>query len=74
VGLWLLTDWIDTAYQTLLWPLLGFVFMPYTTLAYALGMHMNQGAINGVYLVVVVVAVLMDLGSLGGGHFGRRRR
>jgi len=30
----LLTDWFGRAFETRVWPLMGFVFMPYTTLAY----------------------------------------
>ena len=31
----LLSDYIGRAYESLLWPILGFFFMPLTTLAYA---------------------------------------
>lgn len=66
------SDWIGQAYITLLWPLLGFIFFPYTTLAYALAMHNNAGSVGGVYLVIVVIAVLLDLGAMGGGAATRR--
>ena len=59
-------DYIGRAYDTTLWPLLGFFFMPYTTLAYAFGKNAN-GSIEGLYLVLVIVAVLFDFGSIGGG-------
>jgi hypothetical protein len=65
------SDYIGNAYQTILWPLLGFIFMPYTTLAYAFAINSN-GSVSGLYLVVVVIAVLLDLASLGGGESGRR--
>jgi len=67
------SDFIGRAYQTTIWPLLGFFFMPLTTLAYAWAIHAN-GSVAGLYLAVVVVAVLMDLGLLGGGEAARRRR
>lgn len=60
------SDYMGNAYQTILWPVLGFIFMPYTTLAYAFAMNSN-GSVSGFYLVVVIIAVLFDLGSLGGG-------
>ena len=47
--------------------------MPLTTLAYAFAINAN-GSVNGIYLVVVVIAVLIDLGSLGGGGEGYSRR
>lgn len=64
--LFLFTDYLGRAYATALWPLLGFIFMPYTTLAYAWAMNSN-GSVSGGYLVVVVLGVLLDLGALGGG-------
>ncbi|MCC6678228.1 MAG: hypothetical protein IT436_13890 [Phycisphaerales bacterium] len=69
-------DYLGRAYQTVLWPLLGFIFMPYTTLAYAWAKN-SHGSVEGVYLAAVVVAVLLDLGVIGGGAkagSGRARR
>ena len=60
--IWLLTDWFARAYDGWIWPLLGFFFMPYTTLAYMAGMINNDRSINGWWLVLVVIAVLVDLG------------
>ena len=34
VFIFLLTDWFSRAYETVLWPVLGFIFMPYLTMAY----------------------------------------
>jgi hypothetical protein len=70
----LLTDYMSTAYHTLLWPLLGFFFLPYTTLGYAFVMHQNNGTVSGGYLVLVIFCVLLDLGVLGSGERERRRR
>lgn len=61
--IWLLTNWLGAAYQTVLWPLLGFFFMPYTTLAYMAAMLNNGGSVDGIWLVLVVVAVIFDLGQ-----------
>jgi hypothetical protein len=55
-------------------PLLGFIFMPITTLAYALAMNENNRSVDGLYLVVLILAVLLDLGVLGGGERARRTR
>ena len=67
------SDYIGTAYQTTIWPLLGFVFMPVTTLAYAWAMH-SSGSVAGLQLVIVVIAVLIDLGIVGGGAANPRVR
>ena len=60
------SDYIGRAYETTLWPLLGFFFMPLTTLSYAFAMNSN-GSVDGMYLVLVVVTVLLDLGRVGAG-------
>jgi hypothetical protein len=56
----------NAAFETALWPLLGFVFMPFTTCAYAIGIN-EHGAIDGWALALVIVGALLDLGSHGGG-------
>jgi hypothetical protein len=74
IGMWLFGDYLHQAYQTVLWPVLGFLFAPLTTLAYAFGQN-HGGEIGGLYLVLLVLAVLVDLGLLGsGGAEARRRR
>jgi hypothetical protein len=68
----LFSDYIGRAYESWLWPLLGFFFMPLTTLAYAWAVNSHE-SVEGGYLVVVVIAVLMDLGLIGGSASSRRR-
>ena len=58
-------DYIGRAYDTFVWPMLGFLFMPTTTLAYAWAIN-SRGSVEGLQLVVVVIAVLIDLGMIGG--------
>jgi hypothetical protein len=67
------TNWFRSAFDSALWPLLGFLFMPYTTLAYMAAMLNNHHNVNGGWLVLVVIAVLIDLGGQGGSARGRRR-
>ena len=66
------SDYIGRAYETALWPLLGFFFMPVTTLAYAWAIN-SRGSVAGYHLAVVVIAVLIDLGLVGGSASQRRR-
>lgn len=73
VLLFLFSDYLRSAFQTVLWPLLGFIFMPYTTLAYAWAINSN-GSVSGLYLFVVIIAVLVDLGVIGGSARTRRER
>lgn len=52
-------------WSTLLWPILGFLFMPYTTIAYGLAHRYGTG-VEGVWLIVMIIAVVLDLGANGG--------
>ncbi len=61
------SDYIGRAYDSFLWPLLGFIFLPTTTLAWA-WMTNTRGEAGGVHLIIVVLAVLLDLGLVGSGR------
>lgn len=71
--IWLLTDWFAHAYNSAIWPLLGFFFMPYTTLAYMAAMLNNAHNVSGGWLVLLVVAVMVDLGHFEVSRHGRYR-
>lgn len=47
-------------YTSYLWPILGFVFMPYTTLGYAIAMN-EWGGIKDGGIVVLIVGVILDM-------------
>lgn len=68
----LFSDYLGTAYESLLVPFLGFFFAPLTTLAYAWAIH-SRGSVEGFALVVVVLAVLADLGLIGRAAKERKR-
>lgn len=70
----LTTDWFGHAFETRLWPLVGFVFLPYTTLAYIAAMLNNSHALTGGWLVLFLVAVFVDISHLGGGGRSYRRK
>ncbi len=65
------SNFMGRAYQGITWPLLGFFFMPLTTLAYACAMNW-QGSVSGFYFFVVLMAALADLGVVGGGVSKRK--
>ena len=67
------SDYIGRAYETTIWPLLGFLFAPCTTLAYAWAIN-SSGSVEGVQLVVVIIAVLIDLGIVGGSAAQKRKQ
>jgi hypothetical protein len=69
---WIFTTLVDRAFEGFLLPLLGLVFLPLTTLVYVLAYRPVTG-VTGWGWFWVVLAVLFDLGSYGGGVFSRRR-
>lgn len=73
---WLLGNGYLEAAVSALVLILGFIFMPLTTLAYAYAVH-SWSEPTGISIVgwaIVAVAALIDLGSLRGGHGSYRRR
>ena len=71
--LFLFSHYLERAYHGLLLPLIGFFFLPLTTLFYAYTVNTHQ-PIEGLTLVFLVIAVVVDLGGLGGGEYHRRAR
>lgn len=69
-----MSDYLQRAFHgMLLLLLLGFLFLPLTTLAYAWMVNTHQ-AIAGVNVIILILAVLIDAGGLGGGEYHRRTR
>ena len=65
---WILNPaFINNAYSSWVLPVLGLIFLPMTTLAYALATTFEGGATNISGVIVIVLAVLYDLGAAGGG-------
>ncbi len=60
---WIFTPWYH-CFQSTLVAFLGWVFAPWTSLAYIAICHHNAARIEGVWLAVLVVAILMDASML----------
>ena len=71
--LFLFSNYLQRAYHGLILPLLGFLFLPLTTLVYAWMVNTGQ-AIAGVNLLILIISVVVDIGGLGGGEYHRRTR
>jgi hypothetical protein len=74
--MFLMSDYLGKAYEMNLWPFLGFLFLPYTTLTYALAMN-ERGSLEGPYLVMWIGAIILDLYTTrvnGSGSSGVRVR
>jgi len=73
VLVWLFSSLLQTSYSTILWPVLGLIFAPLTTLAYAFAVQQSGGHVSGIWLVLVIVAVLVDLGLLRTGSAKKKK-
>lgn len=71
-ALWLFSDLLSRAFDGWLLPLLGFLLLPWTTLAYALMWSTGTAAITGFEWFVVAIAFLADIGAHRGTARGRR--
>ena len=69
--LFLFTRYLERPYHGLLIPLLGFFFLPLTTLIYAYVINTGH-TVEGIYLAAIVISVIADLGLIGGGTRSRR--
>lgn len=73
VFLALFSAYFEKPFDGLILPVLGFLFLPFTTLAYAWAINL-RGEVAGLQLAVVVLALLLDLGVIGGGAAKRREQ
>jgi hypothetical protein len=65
--LWLFTSYLARAFDTFIWPLLGFFFLPTTTLTYAVAQNSLHG-LKGSGLALLILGIVIDLGIIGGGR------
>ncbi len=72
--IWLFSNYLERAFHgSLLIPILGFIFLPLTTIVYA--WEINSGMPTaGINLLWLLIAVIIDLGGIGGGARHRSRR
>jgi Mg2+ and Co2+ transporter CorA len=69
--MFLLSHYLERAYHGLILPILGFIFLPLTTITYAWLMNTHR-PIEGINLLILIVAVVVDAGGIGGGAFRKR--
>ncbi|MYW65094.1 hypothetical protein GTY65_13640 [Streptomyces sp. SID8379] len=68
---WLFTNLVDRAFTGMLLPLFGLILLPWTTLGYVFAYAPVVG-VRGIGWLVVLIGLLMDLSSYGGGARARR--
>lgn len=65
VALYFFTEWFTGVFATWYWPVLGFIFAPYTMLWYSVVAHWYGGEWGTLQLIVLGVAIIADLSSSG---------
>ena len=73
VLMFLFSTYLQRAYHDLIVPILGFIFLPLTTIVYAWLVN-THSPLEGINLIYLILAVVIDVGGLGGGEIHRRRR
>ena len=61
VYLWFMTNWFVGAFDSLLWPILGFFFAPTTLLWYSVVVQIYDGAWGTFQIVILILAILTDI-------------
>lgn len=68
---WLIDpDRWEVAFDNFIWAILGFVFVPWTTLMWA---AVAPGGVNGFDFIWLAIAILADVAQWTSGYWGRRR-
>lgn len=60
-----ITGFFITAHpwDTKMWPILGFIFLPFTTLCFGAVHVYNAGVFDGIWLIAMIFAVVFDIGT-----------
>jgi hypothetical protein len=69
---WIFTPWVDRAFGPIIWPILGIIFLPLTTLLYVILWNTGGRGVTGWEWIFVVLAVFGDVVAHGAGAAKRR--
>jgi len=75
--LWLFSDYLNRAFSSGWWGLLGFFFLPTTSIAYAIAQtefRAEGGGTEAAGIILIVIGVAVDLGLIGGSGRGLGKR
>ena len=72
VLLWFFTTFFNVLHANVIIPILGFLFLPLTLIVYTFLLRTYGGHLGAAQLVFLFIAVVVDLGLMGGGTMRRR--
>lgn len=61
VLLWIFSEWFTGVFDTVLWPILGFIFLPTTLLWYTAVQHWYGGEWSFIPIAGIVLALIIDV-------------
>ena len=70
---WVFTPLVNQAFNTIIAPILGFIFLPFTTLIYVL-VYSPTAGMTGWDWVWVVLALLIELSAYGGSAHANKEK
>lgn len=69
---WLIRPgYFSVIFTTILWPLLGFLFLPWFTLMYLI---VAPGGLNGFDMIWLALGLLLDISSYAGSAYSNKNR
>ena len=60
VFIWFTSEWFNGVFDSLFWPILGFLFAPLTLLWYTVVVRVYDGAWDTLQIIILVIAALID--------------
>ncbi len=61
VLLWIFSHWFEGIFNSILWPILGFIFLPTTLLWYTAVQHWYGGEWTFIPIAGIVLALIIDV-------------
>jgi hypothetical protein len=72
VLLWLFSNFFSGIYQGIVIPVIGFLLLPLTLIVYTYLARTSGGHLTTTQFVFIFIAVVVDLGLIGGGTYRRK--
>ncbi len=70
--LYFLTNWFAGMFDAILWPVVGFLFAPFTLLWYSVVVNYFHGEWSLIPIIGMVIAIASDFGGIGSANRHRR--
>jgi hypothetical protein len=72
--MWIFTTYVDRAFSSFIVPLLGLIFLPFTTIMYCLVWSTTTHGVHGAAWIWVILGLMIDISSYASGGYGQRTR